>query len=247
MRKLRHDEHDEHDEGHRAVHGPLQRNGTNRRGGARLRDCIRGRVLAVIAALLPAFSPPATAAPQGPFDDGTEVEVAVSVLLRVYGSSSEEIAYVEATMFGTFFEPDRAEELTIKLVPEGTRFEFDYRILDDPWWALRHFRGGAMEFYRGALLLARVGDTVSRIGIEGISRSRLTGLLNVHVLLADSRYSRRMVSRYFPATGQLEILPYVADRSGPPGMDCGPEERPFPGPDVQQRTVIFRPCRSLVD
>jgi len=203
--------------------------------------------LAAIAALLPALTLPATGASQGSFDDGAEVEVTVSVLLRVYGLNSEEIAYVEATMFGTFFEPDRAEELTIKLVPEGTRFELDYRILDNPWWALRNFSGGAMEFYRGGLLLARIRDGASWIEIEGISRSRLTGLLDVHVLLADNRYSRRMVSRYFPATGQLELLPYVPDRSDPPGMDCGPEERPFPGPDVQQRTVIFRPCRSLVD
>ena len=240
--------HHERDAGHRALHGPLPRNGMNRRGGARLRLSTRGRALAAIAALLPALTLPAAAAPQGSFDDGAEVEVTASVLLRVYGSNREEIAYVEATMFGTFFERDRAEELTIKLAPEGTRYEFDYRILDNPWWALRNFRGGAMEFYRGALLLARVRDTASWIEIEGISRSRLTGLLNVHVLLAENRSSRRMVSRYFPATGQLELLPYVADGSGPPGMDCGPEERPFPGPDdVQQRTVIFRPCRSLVD
>ena len=121
---------------------------------------------------------------------GVRVEVTASSVLRFFGPHSfpdpEDLACVEATPFGPFFERGRNEELTIRLVPDLSLglhennsswwWGMDGRGMADPWAALQRFARGTVEFYRGAHLLA---------GVRTSEWTRLDGVLQVRGAAPD--------------------------------------------------------------
>ncbi len=185
-----------------------------------------------------------------PLEPGeVQVEVSVSSVLRVFGPERHELAYVEAVLFGPFFERGRSDELTIRRVPDPTRGALDvewFRNRDgrDPWRAFRSFRGDVMELYRGARLLDRVRADLSWLVFEGLSHSPRTGLLSVHLLDANpgSGPSDLVVLRYEQTTATVERLRVTYDETSTL-MACRGAERPWPPRRPPGRTALFRPCR----
>ena len=178
-----------------------------------------------------------------------QVEVTVSSVLRVFGPERQELAYVEAVLFGPFFESGRSDELTIRRVPdlahEAPGVEsFRNRDERDPWRAFRSFRGDVMEFYRGGRLLDRVRADLGWLYFKGLSYSPQTRLLNVHLLDANpgSGPSDLVVLRYEQTTGAVERLRFTYDETSTL-MACQGAERPWPSRRPAGRTALFRACR----
>ena len=196
---------------------------------------------------------------------GVRIEVTASSVMRYFEPISlpdpEHLAYVEAVLFGPFFERGRNEELTIRLSPD---FSWELFVDDnrswwsaadgsvDPWGALQEFGQATIEFYRGAHLLARVRNTYANwTEVDGVSYSPQTGLLNLHLLHVNigSGGSDYQVFRYDSMTSGLEVLrfPYVYDGFGELVMTCTGEQQPWPAAPSIGHTVFFQPCRSAVE
>ena len=195
---------------------------------------------------------------------GVRIEVTASSVVRFFEPiglpDPEHLAYVEAVLFGPFFERGRNEELTIRLVPDlSWEFIYDNRswwfAADgsvDPWGALQRFGQATIEFYRGAHLLARVRNTYADwTEVDGVSYTPQTGLLNLHLLHVNigSGGSDYQVFRYDSMTSGLEVLrfPYVYDEFGELLMTCTGEQQRWPAAPSIGHTVFFQPCRSNVE
>lgn len=204
----------------------------------------------------PAFGRPgAPVAVSAPGD----VEVAVATLFQ-------DMAWaLDVTIAGPFFEVGGTEPLTIRatsVVPEWALGKTGpaevWRLVRagewDPWRYLRKVRAfGGVEFYRGARLLGRVGDTfISRLAL---SRTPRTGRLNVHVVLDSSGgpnpWLDAVVARYDAATGGLDTHVFMGtyeDRQEERLFGCARDERPWPSlPPRVLSTATFRPCEYLGD
>ena len=199
---------------------------------------------------------------------GVRVEVTASSVMRFFGPMTfrdpdpEDLAYVEAALFGPFFDSGRNEELRIRLVPDRSEpLGFDdnnaswwWSATDgwaDPWEALQRFSGGVSEFYRGAHLLARVRNTGSWTRIDGISYAPQSGLLNLHLLHVNigTGGSDYQVLSYDSMTSRMRVLRFapVYERFGEQLMTCTGERQRWPEAPSMGRTVFFRPCLSSVE
>ena len=198
---------------------------------------------------------------------GVRVEVTAALVMRFFrpppfSLELENLAYVEAVLFGPFFERGRNEELTIRLVPDPDPISGPWSSRDWLWWnldggrspweALQRFSGGFVEFYRGRRLLARNRATLSWIKIEGVSYSPQSGLLNVHLwdVTTGNAPSHYQVVRYDPIADRLEVLDFGPAYYGFGGerlMTCTGEQSPWASPPSIARTAFFRPCRSNVE
>ena len=195
---------------------------------------------------------------------GVRVEMTVSSVMRFFEPISlpdlEHLAYVEAVLFGPFFERGRNEELTIRLVPDLSRgFHDDNRAWwfaadgsVDPWGAWQRFAQGTIEFFRGAHLLARVRNTNANwTEVDGVSYSPQTGLLNLHLFHVNigSGGSDYDVFRYDSMTSALEMLRFPSVYDGFPGplMTCTGEQQRWPAAPSIGHAVFFQPCRSAVE
>ena len=195
---------------------------------------------------------------------GGRVELTVSSVVRFFEPISlpdpEHLAYVEAVLFGSFFERGRNEELTIRFVPDPSPgfhdnnrswwFAADGSV--DPWGALQRFAQGTIEFHRGAHTLARVRNThADWTEVDGVSYSPQTGLLNLHLLHVNigSAGSDYQVLRYDSITSALEMLrfPSVYDGFPEPLMTCAGEQQRWPAAPSIGHTVFFQPCRSNIE
>lgn len=203
------------------------------------------------------------------------VEVTAASVMRFLGPMTwddpgpEDLAYIEATLFGPFFERGRSEELTVRLVPnrgylgplgyEGWNSLWWWPRDDepgdgyvDPWRALQRFSAGSTELYRGSRLVARVdNDDGSWVEMVGVSSSVRTGLLELHLLhvTPSAAGNVNQVVRYDSMTGTLEVLDFgrASDGFEERLMTCTGEQRRWPAAPAMGRTVFFEPCRSNVE
>ena len=197
---------------------------------------------------------------------GVLVEVTAASVVRFvrptfFDMEPQHLAYVEAVLFGPFFERGRNEELTIRLVldPNSYSWSFEYNFpwwyagsgRADPWGALRRFSGGVLEFYRGARRLARVAGMHSWTEIEGVSYSAQSGFLNVHLWDVNDGNgpSHYQVVRYDSITDRLEVLDFgsVYDGFEERLMTCTVEQQRWVSAPAIGGTAFFRPCRSNVE
>ena len=216
--------------------------------------------------------------------EGGEAEVRVEVtaasVMRFFGPipwsspEPEDLAYVEATLFGPFFERGWSEELTVRLVPDRGRWgplgdgdqwnwlwwspvDDDGKLygLADPRRALRRFSRGATELYRGSRLAARVGNSSAWVEMVGVPYSPQTGLLELHVyhVGGGNAPGDYQVFRYDPIPGKLEVLHFgpvhegFGEGFGELFMTCTGGQQRWPAASAMGRTVSFEPCRSNVE
>ena len=202
------------------------------------------------------------------------VEVTAASVMRFRGAMTwddpgpEDLAYIEATLFGPFFERGRSEVLTVRLVPDrGVLGPFGYEGWNslwwwprddepgdgyvDPWRALQRFSAGSTELYRGSRLLGRVENQESWVEMVGVSSSVRSGLLELHLVHVNPSSGGNVneVVRYDSMTGRLEVLDFGRAYRGFEErlMTCTGEQRRWPEAPAMGSTVFFEPCRSNVE